>query len=228
MREGDGYKRTLIEWLHENFNNNYDVIKGVTRRVRVLREFLRRGFSDQVNIIASHALRHIFRIWLLNIRPSQTLSPRKHPSGRGRCNQVDLREIKPKQGRNVLKPWSFRRREVDPSRSRYASTFCPLTEKRSGKVLNRNELLKKYYDEVEYEIKYRLEPELVVVVVASLIYTGDSTMTVGRLKIDAGNIEELGKMPLEELLLISQHRTASDLPIPELKELFEFLGFLQA
>ena len=66
-----------------------------------------------------------------------------------------------------------------------------------------------------------------MVVVASLIYTGDITMTVGRLKIDVGNIEELGKMPLESLVNFSASNRL-DLPIPELKELFEFLGLPQA
>lgn len=227
--KGDGYKRTLIEWLHENFNNVYDVTyKGVTRKAG---EFLRsssdEAFRDQVNIIASTCLAPHFQ----DLAPEYPAFPNlitqeNIPQAVGDAIKWILGQIKPKQGRNVLTALELLGGErLDPSRSRYAKHILSLLRKKGpGKVLNRNEIVKKHYDEVEYEIKYRLEPELVVVVLASLIYTGDITMTVGRLKIDAGNIEELGRMPLESLVNFSSIEPPRDLPIPELKELFEFLG----
>ena len=185
------------------------------------------AFRDQVNIIASTCLAPHFQ----DLAPEYPAFPNlitqeNIPQAVGDAIKWILGQIKPKQGRNVLTALELLGGErLDPSRSRYAKYILSLLRKKGpGKVLNRNEIVKKHYDEVEYEIKYRLEPELVVVVLASLIYTGDITMTVGRLKIDAGNIEELGRMPLESLVNFSSIEPPRDLPIPELKELFEFLG----
>ena len=52
---------------------------------------------------------------------------------------------------------------------------------------------------MEFEPRFRLEPEWVVVILASLIYSGDVTLSLPGKKIDASNIDELGKVSIEEL-----------------------------
>lgn len=227
--KAEGYSGTLTNWLRDNISTAYDVTyRGVTKK---LGEWLRGqakhdSFRDQVNLVASISLAPHFQDQAPEYPTFANLIT--HDSGQQAMQDAIkwiLGQIKPRQGANILTALELLDGErIDPSQSRYAKHIMQqLKQKGTGQVLNREELITKHYDGVEYEPKFRLEPELLVVVLASLVYSGDIIMTVSGLKIDAGNIDELGRMPAQSLINFSSIEPPKDVPIAELKTLFGLL-----
>jgi hypothetical protein len=227
--KGEEYRRVLTNWLQENVRTGFDVTYGGVSKT--LNEWLRGqpkqdSFRDQINQVASVCLAPYFQeqapeyptfanlITFDNIQQAMG-DALKWISGQG----------KPRQGGNVLTALELLEGErIDPANSRYARhVMTQLKEKGKDRVLNRDELIEKHFDGVEYDSKYRLEPELLVVVLASLIYNGEITMNVGGLRIDASNLEELTRMSPASLVNFTSIAPPKDIPVAELRVLFELL-----
>ena len=91
---------------------------------------------------------------------------------------------------------------TDTSKSPYAQYILEkFKEKAPGQVINRNEIITKDHG-VEYMApsRFRLEPEWVVVLLASLVYTGQIVLVVTSQKFDAANLKDLDVTPLEDLM----------------------------
>lgn len=70
-----------------------------------------------------------------------------------------------------------------------------LNAKPPGQVLNRNELLEEKHANVEVEIDYKLKPQLFVLVLLSLVHSGDITLRlVGKEAVDASSLAEAEKV----------------------------------
>ena len=70
-----------------------------------------------------------------------------------------------------------------------------LESKPHGQVVNHKELLTVKND-VERESQYQLEPELLLVVLFSLVQNGNITLSITGKKFDAANLTEAGKTVL--------------------------------
>lgn len=115
---------------------------------------------------------------------------------------------------------------LDPLRSCYAqSVLTRLKEKEHGQVLKRQELLNGNAD-LEYFLrgKYRLEPDLFVIVLCGLIYTGDIVLVLPGTKIDSGNMDELSDWSLTDLQQFKHVEAPKELNVAVLRSLFEMLG----
>jgi len=115
---------------------------------------------------------------------------------------------------------------IDPTRSRYAQkVLSRLKAKGHGQVLNRNDLLSGATD-VEYfaPVKFRLEPDLLVVVLGGLVYSGDIVLAITGDKIDSGKITLLVERPLDELKQFKHVEAPKEINIAVLRSLFELLG----
>ena len=114
---------------------------------------------------------------------------------------------------------------LDPTRSRYARHVVELLERKGqGQVLDRGELIQAVYD-VEYMAPgtSRLEPEWVVVVLASLVYSGHVVLAVPGRKFDATDVAALAATPLADLVDFRHLERPKDWDIPALAALFELL-----
>jgi hypothetical protein len=69
-----------------------------------------------------------------------------------------------------------------------------LEAKPPGQVVNRKELITVKND-VERESQYQLEPEFLLIVLASLVQNGNITLSVAGKKLDAANLGEAAKTP---------------------------------
>lgn len=115
---------------------------------------------------------------------------------------------------------------IDPSQSRYAKELLArLKAKGHGQVLNRGELLSGGND-VEFfnPVKFRLEPDLLIVVLASLVYSGDIVIAVTGDKIDSGKMTALAERPLEDLKQFKHVEAPKEINVAVLRSLFELLG----
>ncbi|GMV30593.1 MAG: hypothetical protein AMXMBFR59_27180 [Rhodanobacteraceae bacterium] len=119
---------------------------------------------------------------------------------------------------------------VDPANSRYAQEVLNrLKANGHGQVLNRSELLSGTSD-VEYfaPTKYRLEPDLLIVVLGALVYSGDIVLSITGDKLDAGKTHLLGERSLEELKQFKHVEFPKEINLALLKELLALLGIQQA
>ena len=116
--------------------------------------------------------------------------------------------------------------KLAPEKSKYSRHILNLLEKKGhGQVVNRSELIQD--DEgVEYMDKdrQRLEPEWVVAVLASLVYSGHVVLAVPGRKFDAVGLPQLAAMPVDELTRFKHIERPKDWNLPVLVALFELLG----
>lgn len=114
---------------------------------------------------------------------------------------------------------------IDPVQSRYAQeVLARLKAKGHGQVLNRSELLVGNAD-IEYfsPDKYRLETDLLVTVLGSLVYSGDIVLAITGNKIDSGKIGLLADRPLDELKQFKHVEAPKEINVAVLRSLFEML-----
>lgn len=150
-------------------------------------------------------------------------------ANRGQAAQEALRwiagSVKSKQGAAVLDAMELLDGDqLKPHKSRYAEQVLDLlSQKGQGQVLNRSELVKDVAG-VEYWERFRLEPEFLVVALASLVYSGDLVLSVPGAKYDASAIEQLARANIGELIGFKHVERPKDLPLAALSELFDLLG----
>lgn len=114
---------------------------------------------------------------------------------------------------------------IDPVQSRYAQeVLARLKAKGHGQVLNRSELLVGSADDEYFSPdKYRLETDLLVAVLGSLVYSGDIVLAIAGDKIDSGKISLLADRPLEELKQFKHVEAPKEINVAVLRSLFEML-----
>ena len=116
--------------------------------------------------------------------------------------------------------------KLAPEKSKYSRRILELLEKKGhGQVVNRSELIQDDQG-LEYMDKnrQRLEPEWVVVVLASLVYSGHVVLAVPGRKFDAVGLTQLAAMSIDELTHFKHIERPKDWNLPVLVALFELLG----
>jgi hypothetical protein len=115
---------------------------------------------------------------------------------------------------------------IDATRSKYArEVLARLKAKGPGQVLNRGELLSGP-SEVEYFSpgKFRLEPDLLVSVMAGLVYSGDIVLAITGDKIDSGKLGLFVERPLDDIKSFRHLEAPKEINGAILRNLFELLG----
>lgn len=115
---------------------------------------------------------------------------------------------------------------IEPTRSKYAQEVLNrLKAKGHGQVLNRNELVNGATD-VEYfaPVRFRIEPDLLVAVLGSLVYSGDVVLAITGDKIDSGKVSLLVERALDELKQFKHVEAPKEINVAVLRSLFELLG----
>jgi Family of unknown function (DUF6079) len=133
--------------------------------------------------------------------------------------------VKSKQGAAILDALELLDSDVlKPTHSRYARQILDqLAQKGKGQVLNRSEIVKEESG-VDYWERFRLEPELLVVVLGALVYSGSIVLSVTGEKFDAGKLDLLAKADMDTLRNFKHVERPKDLPLDALQELFELLS----
>ncbi|MGB0155503.1 MAG: DUF6079 family protein [Verrucomicrobiales bacterium] len=117
--------------------------------------------------------------------------------------------------------------KIDPYDSPYAKHVLDLINaKGHGQVLNRSELIQDI-DGIPYFVapgKFRLEPELLVVVLGALIHSGDLMLSLPGKEYSATDLKDLAVRSLDDLTNFKHLKKPKDWNIPAIKALFELLG----
>lgn len=225
--------QTLTKWLQENLATAFEITyQGTTRPLGELLQSVfartpsRAGVRDHVDVAAAVSLAPHFA----NIAPHYPIfSTPITRENRGQAAQDALRwiagSVKSTLGTAVLDALEMLDGDqLRPRKSRYAKHVIDrLSSKGEGQVLNRTELVEEVSG-VEYSKEFRLEPELLAVVLAGLVHSGDVVLSITGKKIDASCIDEFAKRKVDEITQFKHIQRPRDLPLNALQELFDLLG----
>ncbi len=241
--KANGFLKNLVQWLQKNSHDCYNVTyQGRTKNFsnwakeagKTLRDFSGVApnevinFRDLVNTIAGACL-----------TPNFAEQAPAYPyfsilitgSNRNQAAQDALRALagqnRTKQATAVLDALALLDGEkLEPNKSKYAKLIlATLQAKGHGQVVNRNELIQddhglEYFDTAAS----RLEVEWAVVILASLVYSGDLVLAIPGKKFDATALPQLAATNLEELIRFKHVEQPKEWNLPALKALFELLG----
>ena len=232
--KASGYLLELGRWLQEHINTAVEVthqgrVKPLIGWVKgkLATEGAQVNVLDVVNAVGSAALAARFEdeapgyptfpvYWTQRSRPQAVQDALRWIAG----------PQKTQQGAKVLGALELLDGDrLDPSRSRYAKHVVELLgNKGQGQVLNRGELIHTVHD-VEYMASgtYRLEPDWVVVLLASLVYSGDLVLAIPGRRFDATDVTALAATPLANLVGLKHVERPKSWNIPALTALFELL-----
>lgn len=241
LSKAQDFLKAMSKWLQEKQMTAFEVTyqgktktlqdwaKGVSLRDRArLGPDERINFRDVVNIISGLALGQRF----VDLSPEYpTFSILVTESNRKQLVGNALRALaggnRTKDATAILDALELLEGDrIEPANSRYAKEVLKrLKDKGHGQVLNRGELLSGTVD-VEYfaPVKYRLEPDLLVTVLGSLVYSGDLVLSITGDKIDSGKLVQLVERSLDDLKQFKHIEAPKEINIAVLKALFEFFN----
>lgn len=228
--KADGFLRMLVAWLRENMLTSFEAIyQGVPKKMVEWLKGHRTGNAavrDLLELTGSVCLAAAF----------EDRYP-EYPRFNARLTASNLRQptedvlrwlaggVKNNLATAVLDGLELLDGDkLKPQNSRYARIVLEKLEgKPPGQVVNRKELITVRND-VERESRYQLEPEFLLVVLAALVNNGNIALSVAGKKLDAANLPEAARIPLDQLIGFKHIEKPRGLPLAELVSLFELLG----
>jgi len=112
---------------------------------------------------------------------------------------------------------------IDTSSSKYAQAIkSKLESKSTNEVLNRDEFMTRDNDQ-EFESEFHLENDWILIILCSMVYTGDLIIGYSGKKISAENISEINNMSYDDLLQFRHVQRPRGIPVDRLKELSTLL-----
>lgn len=223
------HRKEVVKWINNNLTSTCEVTyKGVAHKFVALVKGAGSGkeTKELVNTAASNLLSTYFNEQTPDY---PTFSVQVTTKNRDQYAQDAIRwiatNIKTDVGAKILDSLELLEgNTLRPAGSRYAKFILDrLVKKGAGQVVNKNELIQPVFT-IDYAVSYRLEPEWVAVILTALVYDGAVTLALHGGKFDASNLEELAKRPVKDIADFKHIEPPKDLPLPELKVLFEFLG----
>lgn len=229
-----GYRMQLVRWLREHMMAAYQVT--YQGRTKPLREWVkgqltstsgaRANIRDIINTVGSVCLAPHFedespeypRFSVLIWSDSQEQAAQDALRGIASGSRT-------KQAAAVLDALELLDAEqLRPERSRYAKHVLDLLGKKGqGQVLNRAEIIADVQG-VDYDHRFRLEPEWVVVVLAALVHSGDLTLSIAGRRFDASSLADMAVTAVSELARFKHVERPKEWNLPALRALFELLG----
>ena len=238
------YLRKLMKWLVENMPSAYKMTyKGVTKKLAdwslsapamaTVREIIDAAADDCLTTWFEEKYKDyptfrlssisITREALLKTYIPETLSQIPNP--------------KTKTAKTILDGLVLLDGEkTTVNKSGYAKWVMELlSNKGQGQVLNASELLEVLQSQGDWEVKktkkFQLEPELLSVILAVLVHTGDVVITINGESYDSMKFAQLVGLKADGIAEFSHIKKPSDLPLAELRALFDLFhmshGLLQ-
>ena len=233
--------RAMQRWLRDRqataFQVSYrgkprpmqDWLKGVDVRERAhLRNDQTVNFRDMANVVTGVCLAPHFAATYPEYPTFSTIVTQT--SRRASCVAA-LKTIagggRTKDGTKILDALKLLNGEaVDPSGSPYADALLEmLRAKPTGQVLNRSEI---FDGDAAVEMfkpgLFGIEPDLVAVVIAALVASGDLVLSLPGAKIDSNGIGKLADQSLDELINFKHVERPKDVDVGVLRQVFELFG----
>lgn len=218
----------ITRWLRENMYSAFEVTyQGITEKMikRVRRQPSQPTFKEAVNSVASTCLATYFEE-LSPEYPSFSILITERNRAQVAFDAINYitGSVKTKMGASVLDSLGLLEGDVvRSSGSKYAQHIRTLLEKkREGQVLNRREIITDV-NGVDFEVRFRLEPELLMVILAALVRDGDVVLSLPGIRVDASNLEDLTRTPMDDLVNFKHVERPRGFPLAPLRVLFEIM-----
>lgn len=210
-----GQTRMLLEWLEEQADDFR--VKNDPALFHPHPSLLA-NFRDLIELVADVCLDRYF----LELAPDYPIFPiLVSHENLAQTAQEALRGIinpnrsKPSQG--ILRALDLLNQDnnINPSNSKYAQAILTqLHQKPPMQVLNQKQL----------RSPYRLEKELMIILIAALVSTGELVLVLPKQIFDSSNFAELAATPIKDLIAFRHLERPKDFNLPALKALFELLA----
>ncbi len=231
--KANGYLRELVKWLREHMAVAFDVTHG--GRTRPILEWVKgkhAATADTVREMVDNVASACLATYFEDQAPEYPrFSVRITGTNLEGAVREALRAIaggKPtRQATAVLDALELLDGDrLDPRQSRYANHVLELFGKKGqGQVTNRDELLRRTpTGEYLAPDRYRLEPEWLVVLLASLVYSGNLVLAIQGKKLTVNDLDVLAATPLEDLTNFKHIERPKTADLPALTALFELVG----
>ena len=218
----------ITKWLNESFNSTFEVtyvgkteltgkwMKGLGKQL---------SFKESANLVSSRCLEPHF----------EELAPDYPNFNRmvTQANRLELikdalngirRGVWTQNGKILLDGLELvDDQSIKPEKSRYAKYILTLfKDKQPGQVINRDELFEGEID-AQYDKRFRLEPDIFSILLVALSMNGDIILALSDKKINAANLEEIVRIPIQELSGFKYIEQPKGFPLDALKSLMELL-----
>ncbi|MFC4402377.1 DUF6079 family protein [Gracilibacillus xinjiangensis] len=236
--KADGYLRELVKWLRENLTTAFELTyKGKTDRVAEYGMFIPVGASvrEVIDSVSSECLSQSFEDVYADYPAFSKLQTPMTKESLPTYVQDALKNLagaNTRQGQAILNGLVLldEQGKLNTRQSGYASWVIEkLDKKAQGQVVNQSEFIEDIYTsqgtkDIQLTRKFKMEPELLTVVLAALVKNGDIVITIDRKTYDAMTIEELIKVPQREFIDFSHIKKPSGLPLPAIRAIFNLFG----
>src|SRR5690625_6927800 len=101
-----------------------------------------------------------------------------------------------------------------------------MLEEKGNQVINNNELIELVYtsqgtEDFRLTTKFKLEPDLLVVILGALIQSGEIVVTIGGKTYEAMNFDEFVQLPIQDITYFHHFNRLGGLLIPEIKDIYD-------
>jgi len=240
--KAEAYFRGLMTWLQAHMIEKLHVVyQGVDEPIQMVLTRMRSTASQNLEelmvLVASHLFAPEFEDRYPDYPKFKRLSQPVTESSRANSAMESIRKLCGRGsnlGSGVLEGLGILddQNTIHPYDSPYTSHLLKiLNDKPEGQVVNRGELIEEVAAglvPVEKELKFRLEPEWVAVLLLALVFNGDIVLSLdGREDLDASTLERVLTRSMTDIINFRFYKRPRSLPINLWTTIFEGLG-LQA
>jgi len=230
--------RKVLGWLQDNLVHKLQVVyQGVDNPVQTIltrmRNTANQGIEEMIQQVASHLLSPHFLESYPDYPKFERLSQVVTEKSRENSANEAIRRMLGRSsnlGSGVLEGLGIidTQNNIRPYNSPFTSHFLELLNvKPEGQVINRGEVIEQVaggLQPVEKDLKFKLEPDWVAVILLSLVYNGDIVLSVdGREDLDASNIERALTHSMTDLTNFRFYKRPRSLPLNIWTMIFEGL-----
>ncbi len=240
-QKGTEYLQRLTKWLRDNFLSSFEVTyKGVTKKVVECTKAL--PAQSSVREIIENVAANSLSTWFEEKYPEyphfsklNTVITKENMPVYIQDALKYLAGAKTKSGAAILEGFVMLEEEkIKIDASGYVNWIVELLDsKGQGQVVNRSEIIETVYtmqgtQDVELTKQFSIEPELFSIVLVGLVYSGDIVLTISGTQYDAMKLDQLIRLPVNDIINFSHLKRPSGLPMLALKALFELLNINQS
>jgi hypothetical protein len=239
--KSNDFLKKLVRWLQQNMLDAFEVT--YQGRTKPIKEWARgkniKGFSEPLSHQTINFRDLINGVAAACLAPNFENQAPQYPyfsimitnTNRQQAAQDALKAIggqnKTKQAMAVLDALELLDGDkINIEKSKYAQFILNIIRsKGQGQVINRNEIIQEDCDcEYMNPSGFRIEPDWVVVLIASLVYSGDIVLAIPAKKFDATSLQQLATTAMAELIQFKHLEQPKEFNIVAIKAMFELLG----
>jgi hypothetical protein len=231
--KADGFKRTLTRYLSDNKNTCFDVLyQGQKKQMmEVMGNRYKRDnpFKDTIDLVSSISLEGYFAQNYPEYPRFVSPITRKNLAEVVRAGLDRYAGRKELMGNSLLESFGLLDGDkIIVTSSKYAQYYINLVKTLpANAVLNYSDIMEKTASEW-VDKKFKLNEELVPIVLLSLVYTGHAVITLGNGKtLTASELDSIPSLNINDFFTFKHISKPKDLQLAELMRLFEVLGLSQ-